>query len=102
VNVSGRIVQDAEAILKDDPEEFEKIKSGKSTVNAAKRNVERKRRKKQEKEEEKPKEGVATRGKSKAIQHAAEAINILRKIKETDPARREAFRMVKKWVTDNE
>lgn len=102
VNVSGRIVQDAEAILKDDPEEFEKIKSGKSTVNAAKRNIERKRKRKQTQEEEQPKEGVAPRGKSKAIQHAAEAINILRKIKETDPARREAFRMVKKWVTDNE
>ena len=102
VNVSGRIVQDAETILKDDPEEFEKIKSGKSTVNAAKRNVERKRRKKQEQEEEEPKDRVATRGNSKAIQHAAEAINILRKIKETDPARREAFRMVRKWVTDNE
>ena len=102
VNVSGRIVQDAEAILKDDPEEFEKIKSGKSTVNAAKRKIERKRKRQQTQEEEQPKEGVATRGKSKAIQHAAEAINILRKIKETAPARREAFRMVKKWVTDNE
>ena len=39
VNVSGRIVQDAETILKDDPEEFEKIKSGRITVNAAKRTV---------------------------------------------------------------
>lgn len=102
VNVSGRIVQDAETVLKDDPEEFEKIKSGRITVNAAKRNVERKRKRKQTQEEEEPKERVATRGNSKAIQHAAEAINILRKIKETDPARREAFRMVKKWVTDNE
>ena len=102
VNVSGCIVQDAEAILKDDPEEFERIKSGKVTVNGAKRNIERKRKSKQTQEEEKPKEGAASRGNSKAIQQAAAAINILRKIKETDPARREAFRMVKKWVTDNE
>jgi len=102
VNVSGRIVQDAETVLKDDPEEFEKIKIGKSTVNAAKRNVEQKRRSKQTHDDEDPEERLAPRGNSKAIQHAAEAINILRKIKETDPARREAFRMVKKWVTDNE
>ena len=39
VNVSGRIVQNAETILKDDPEEFEKIKSDRITANVAKRNV---------------------------------------------------------------
>ena len=39
VNVSGRIVQDAETILKDDPEEFEKIKSDRITANVAKRNI---------------------------------------------------------------
>ena len=39
VNVSGRIVQNAETILKDDPEEFEKIKSDRITANVAKRNI---------------------------------------------------------------
>ena len=102
VNVSGRIVQDAETVLKDDPEEFEKIKNGRITVNAAKRNVEQKRRRNQTQDDEDPKEQLSTRGNSKAIQHAVVAINILRKIKETDPARHEAFLMVTKWITDNE
>jgi len=54
-------------------------------------------------EEQQPARGPASQPvNSNAMQHVAEAINALRKIRKTDPVRKEAFRTVKKWVTDNE
>lgn len=47
-------------------------------------------------------EPEAPRGPSTAMQHAAAAINALRKIRDNDPARLNAYRQVRKWVTDNE
>ena len=97
VGVSGRTVQDLEAVQQAAPELAAKVARGEMTVNAARRKVKAKKEEVKER-----KEGSQPKRKSSAMQHAADAIRELRKIGKTDPARREAFRTVKRWVTDNE
>jgi ParB-like chromosome segregation protein Spo0J len=97
VGVSGRTVQDLEAVQQAAPELAAKGASGEMTVHAARRKVKAKK-----KEVTERKEGSQPKRKSSAMEHAADAIRELRKIGKTDPARREAFRTVKRWVTDNE
>ena len=97
VGVSGRTVQDLEAVQQAAPELAAKVARGEMTVNAARRKVKAKKDEVTEREE-----GAQPKRKSSAMEHAADAIRELRKIGKTDPARREAFRTVKRWVTDNE
>ena len=97
VGVSGRTVQDLEAVQQAAPELAAKVARGEMTVNAARRKVKAKKEEVKEREE-----GSQPKRKSSAMEHAADAIRELRKIGKTDPARREAFRTVKRWVTDNE
>jgi hypothetical protein len=58
--------------------------------------------KRQESEDELADEMPNPAREGKAMYFAAEAVNLLREIKQNDPARIHAFRWVKKWVTDNE
>ena len=108
LNVSPRSVQRAARVQREAPELAAKVQAGEITVGAAVAQIEAKKTTAAETpkpppaKEEPPPPTPEQRKNSNAMQHAAEAINALRKISKKDPVRAEALRTVGKWVTDNE
>jgi hypothetical protein len=99
VGVSGRTVQDAEYVKKNAPELSEEVKAGKMTVNAAKKEVQKRENK------TKPimtKAQAARLRPRMGLQFARCAIVSLEQIKENDEERNEGLKLVKDWITNHE
>ena len=99
LNVGRRSVQIARSIIKKAPEKVNEIETGKKTVNKAMKEIKAAEPPKQEK----PVHPSVTidNGREKAIQHAVNAINELKKIPVNEESRREAFKMVKNYINQN-
>ena len=108
VGVSERLVRDAVKVRNDAPELHEQVKAGRLTVNAARREVKQRETERASVLRNRRKSASSVTAeddaaaKSRAMDHATDAIRCLNKIKPDDPLRQEALWMVIKWCQDHE
>lgn len=99
LNVGKSSVEKAQRIMREAPEKIKDIETGKKTVNKAMQEI----KAEQPPKPQKPVHPSVTvdKGREKAIQHAVNAINELKKIPVNEESRREAFKMVKNYINQN-